>query len=581
MLRLGADRIGVHLRSLDLLTALAVLVLILGSFQLFAGALRSGITTDEPTQLDRTQSWLTHGWYVPATSLIDGEPRDDLAMSPYVYGPAAGALAHAANAILGNEPWGDVASDESSWDVRHLVIAAIGLWTAVLVGVAVWLLVGSVRAGIWGAATLLAIPLWTGMSFFNIKDVPVAAGYTSFTVGLMVAVRSWDTDGPRSKAWTVAAVALVGTGTTLGVGTRPALWVALGASLLTFLGLSVRQVRAKTITARPRRAILAVGLGLAVGIALLILLYPKAFSHPLELLSQSFSISSDYPYAGFTLTAGHLLEAHPPKWYLPAWGFASIPVLILAFAIVASGRAIWRIGAALRNHGWAGLLTRSAGRQLTVVLVLQQALLLPIAAMIKGSTMYSGFRQHLYVVPAVAILSGVGAWWLRSRAGSGRSGRGIAATACLICGLAVPMTEQSILFPYNYTYVNPIAGLRGVNGQWESDYWGSSMREALSRVPPGAVPMCGGGSPTGPRGVITLVRCSLAPTLNPFLDERNGTASSGRSRPWVIAGRRAAYSPPDMCEEIDNVTRWLRGEQVIMSYVLRCDKRATAIAPVR
>ena len=40
---------------------------------------------------------------------------------------------------------------------------------------------------------------------------------------------------------------------------------------------------------------------------------------------------------------------------------------------------------------------------------------------------------------------------------------------------------------------------------------------------------------------------------------------------WAVSVNRAGYRPPEYCEEVDNVTRWLRGERVTMSYVLRCD----------
>ena len=72
---------------------------------------------------------------------------------------------------------------------------------------------------------------------------------------------------------------------------------------------------------------------------------------------------------------------------------------------------------------------------------------------------------------------------------SSRWPRRIAATL-ISAALLIPMFEQTLLFPYNYIYVNPIAGLGGVNGRWETDFWGASSREALSKLPPSAAPYC-------------------------------------------------------------------------------------------
>ena len=120
--------------------------------------------------------------------LTDTGPGSVPEASPYVYGPAYSLIAHAANVVAGNESTGDVSNYAAAWETRHLVVALIGLLTAAAAGLAVWLLTASRRFALWGAAGLLAFPIWVGMSLFNPKDVPVAAGYTLFTVGLLLAL---------------------------------------------------------------------------------------------------------------------------------------------------------------------------------------------------------------------------------------------------------------------------------------------------------------------------------------------------------------------------------------------------------
>jgi hypothetical protein len=128
------------------------------------------------------------------------------------------------------------------------------------------------------------------------------------------------------------------------------------------------------------------------------------------------------------------------------------------------------------------------------------------------------------------------------------------------------MAEQALLFPYNYTYVNAVAGIGGVNDRWESDYWMASAPEALSHVPRDAELSCFLVPPS--------VSC-YADQVEPFADRR-GTSVQQRwhgdtSATWAIVRRHAGNQPPYYCERADDVTRWLRGETVTMAYVLRCD----------
>lgn len=539
-----------------------VVIAVLGAQLLLAPA-RSGVTIDEPTQLDRTQTWLAEGWYVPNALLVDGEPSGDPLGSPFVYGPAFAAIAHAANVAAGNEPRGSVEAGPEDWAVRHLVVAVIGLLTAGLVGMAVWAMTGSRLIALWSAAALLAIPIWTGMSFFNVKDVPAAAGYTAFTTGLVLAWR-----GVEGRKGATLVGALVASGVVLAVGTRIALWAALLASLCTF-GLLV-WARRRALGGRGGGAgVSAIGIGLAIGCAILVALYPAAVTRPLDLLGESVSVSSDYPYQGFTLTAGHLLPQKPPVWYLPAWLFASTPVLLFGTAICGLAATI----AAMASSG-SGRLARALERpQAAGVLVVQQLVLLTTASVIGGATMYTGVRQFLFTVPAICTLAGLGAAWLWTKVDGSASllRRGVV-VALLAGALAVPTAEQSLLFPYNYTYVNPIAGLGGINGNWETDYWASSLREALSRIPASEEPMCGGVlSPGSRQAAAEFGPCTFAPLIAPYLDERAGVRTPGDPRPWVIGNRRAGNAPAPTCEQVDDVTRWVRGEDVVMSYVLRCE----------
>jgi hypothetical protein len=548
-----AQRLG---QRVDPLAAVAAVALGLGTAQLIAGALATGVTVDEPSNLDWMAAWLDDGSFAPEGL-------------EYVYGPAYQALAHGANVLAGNDSLGEVSHSAGAYDVRHLTVAALALLTVAAVGGAVWRLSGSRRFALWSAAGLLAVPAWTGHAFFNAKDIPAACGYTLVTVALILALSENPGHRPGSRYRLVIAATLA-VGIFIGAGTRLALWVPFAASLATYGALRLGQRRFGGIT-RGAGADLALLAGVGAGLGAIAILYPAAASKPFALLSESASGSSDVGGPGRTLTAGQLVTEHPPWWYLPTWIGASIPLLLGAFAVLGAVLGIRALATArgTRDHG-----TVWNRPELGLLLVLQQALLLSIGAVVVGATMYDGMRQHLYVLPAIAILAGVGAerlWRLARTRRPERRWRALTATL-LGAALLVPMAEQTLLFPYNYAYVNPVAaGLGGVNERWESDYWLASAPEALSRTPRTSPLLCQFLPP--PDGA-ALHECS-SDMFEPFMTRR-GDAVEERWRGdasaiWVVSVKRAGNRPPGYCEEVDNVTRWLRGEKVTMSYVLRCD----------
>lgn len=560
----------------DAVTAVAGVVLLVGAVQLFAGAADAGVTTDEPAQVERTVSWLDHGYFLPESVMTEGrpDPANEFS-SPYVYGPATSAIAHFANAAIGNEPLDGVSHSAGAYEVRHLIVAVLALITAVATGAAVSLLTRSRRFGLWAAAGLLAVPCWMGQGFFNIKDVPAGAGYTLVTVGLLFALFD-KPDRPAGLFPRLAIGVVLAAGVCIGAGTRLSLWVPILASLLAYGALRLGQRRFGGIV-HSRGADFAVAAGVVAGVGAIAALYPEAAVRPFSLLTESVSSSAAFPYEGYTLTAGRLLTQHPPWWYLPVWVGASYPVLLAALAVLGT---VAGLRALLGNRGAPGLRAIWGRRELGLPLVLLQALLLPVAAIVDGAVMYGGIRQHLYIVPAIGILAGVGAARLSRWADSARkaSARRVLVAAALCAALAIPMAEQTLLFPYNYAYVNPLAGIGGVNDRWETDFWFASAPEAIARVPRGVELRCSefllpAWEPEGNPGPHP---CD-GDQFEPFEDRRSADIvvprQAGEPAVWLIARKRGGNHPPPYCEQAGDITRWLRGEDVVMSYVLRCDPR--------
>lgn len=557
-------------RGWNPISAVAVIVIAVGAVQLFAGAIQVGVTVDEPFHQHRTAAWLDNGWYVPSYWQVDGEPDPATSLStPYVYGPATALVGHAANVLLGNEPLNGVSASPGAFDVRHLTVAMIALLCVAAVGAGVRFLTGSRAAGLWAAAGLLAVPRFTGHAFFNIKDIPAAAGYTLITVALLFALYEEPGRAP-SRARRFAIAATVAAGFAIAAGTRLSLLLPLLTVPASYAVLRLGQWRLGGVR-RSRGTDLAVGAGVLLGIAVVAAIYPNVAATPLKLVVESISDSAEYGSSGATLTAGSFLSGHPPIWYLPVWFGGTYPLLLGVLVAVGAWTGIGAL-ARMRGSLWSS-------RELGLILVLLQAILIPLAVIVNDSVIYNGIRQHLYVLPALAILAGVGAGWVlrRARGSESSSAAWPVAVALLSLALIMPMTAQTVLFPYNYTYVNPVAAIGGVNDRWETDYWWASVPEALSHVPHGVELRCSSylersNADTGSE--VDLHECG---------GERFGAADAERGKDviagaptsppavWALGRKREGNRPPPYCTETDNVTRWLWGETVTMSYVLRCD----------
>ena len=518
----GRGEVGRRTPSLPgpfVLVAIAVLLVNLAVG--IMGARSASTTSDEPVHVSRMQSYLDTGWYLPAFQMKGTEPANTT--MTYVYGPAAALPGHWAAVLVGAEAPDTVSSGADAQFARRMVINLFGvLGIAAAAGLG-WMLLGSWRWGVTVAAFLSCVPMWTGHSMFNIKDIPVAAGYTLLTAGL-VGTAVW-----ARRRHLVASAAVMALGIVIAVGTRPGMWVAcaLSAGLLV-VGFAVFRIP----RSRWLPALLTVIAAVLVGFLGLLLLYPKAFSSPLTAAQQAMAASAEFPTGGAILrTAGFGHTEHPPWFYIPGWLGAQIPVVIVVLAAIGLLSGLVLIARQAFRHG-PELDARQRAMPLAVGLVIVQAIGLPVAAVLLGSVLYGGVRQVLFVVPAISVLAVVGL----ARAIAWRSGRSHpwwprAVLIVTAAGLILPTVDQIRMFPYGYTYFNEIATLRPIDGAWATDYWRASLDEVYA----------------GP-----------ASRVDPAVDD------------LVITGNWIAQPIPAECGELGRVTRPLHGQDVLMFWAAAC-----------
>lgn len=541
----------------------AAAVLVVNVVVMFLGAWSTGISWDEPIHVLRLDSYFQTEWYLPPWQMVGDQPAPGID-GLYVYGPIAALVGHAVAALTGAEGWGESTLTAQAYAARHLAVAGFAVLGIAAVAVTARLLLRTWRWALIAAAILSAIPAWTGHGMFNIKDTPVAAGYSLVTLGLVALARPAGAAPGRLRMLGVGALAL---GTVVAVGTRPGMWVPvlltiIAMLVLTFWADSVRAVADRTARAAAR-SVSALA-GLAAGWIVLIAVYPKVFTHPDRLLA-AVADSSEYPWNGLVLTDGVQVSMPPPPTYLPLWFAAQTPVVILALAItglIAAAVLAVRLLLQRRPDVDAALAVGAS-------LVALQALLMPVAGVVKKAVLYDATRQVLFVVPALALLAALGAWVVVRRLR--RSGARFAAPAAwvaVVLGLAVPTATVLPLFPYSYSWFNGVTALRPIDGRWMTEYWRTSARELIPLLPAAGAESCGPWAPG--QGLNT---CSTQPQFEPYWTTRGTAAAESALLPgqyYYLSFNRGEYTAPAGCSEVDAVRRPLFGQSVTMSLISRC-----------
>lgn len=526
------------------LVAIAGVVALAGLVMSFVGAVTIGVSTDEPAHVERLNNYLDHGYYGKDFQIdAHGNAISNLV---YVYGPATTMIMHEANVVMGNEHFTEVERDRGVYTGRHLVIAAIAAIGLVAVGALGWLLLGDWRWGVISAGILAAIPMWTGHSMFNPKDISVAVGHTLMTLGLVaLATLRARTD----NRWLVGGASVFATGIVLMMGTRPGMWVTLFASLvLFFAGLAWARVLSRRVAG-------TVGLSVLVAYLGLIVVYPRVFWHPLSMLWISATTSADFV---------NPVRASE-RSYIPVNTAQEWPLLLLA---------LWLLGTTIALIvAWRKVRARSP-QAVALVLIGSQAFTLSLLAIARDVEMYNGLRQVLFAVPAQAVLAALAVAAVFSSAKwAGSRGRRAAWATLISAGLIMPAAVQVAMFPYQYAYVNAASELVGV--QTDNDYWDTSFREYLPYVSSEYKVVC--TRKVLPDGTIHSdhrdCRTRKGGTFSAYWGASKQSAFERPETGIFFAITRDSMGVPKNCVMVHKVTRWRNFSRVTMSRLLKCHEK--------
>ena len=307
------------------------------------------------------------------------------------------------------------------------------------------LVTGRAETGFLAGIALVVTPAWIGYAFFDYKDVPVALGVIAATYYAAAYL-----DDGRLRVSFCFFLALF----FIGIQKSAAIPIALPACLAVL-------VAALREPSEERFATLA--LQAAFCVFLLYVFTPPAWPNPVSFAVESLTYMSQHKWGGCTLTAGECIgrdhgdgAGYSVLKYLGLWYGVKLPVavwigLIGAVCLYLRSFRSWR----LPHH------------------LVAASLVWPIAAMaIRDSTLYDGIRHVLFLMPlavATAFVFVPETFLQRHR--------------LWLAGYFAFLVVNSLkLQPYQYVWFNEAARFFATERNYETDYWGYSLREAVARA---------------------------------------------------------------------------------------------------
>lgn len=342
-------------------------------------------------------------------------------------------------------------------------LAMAGAW-------AIGRLLGGERLAFWCTLFLLLMPRFYGHMFFNPKDIPFAAAMTWSLYFLL----KWGTQLPKPKI-SASVILGVAVGLTLAVriGGMVVFGYIFGYAVCAIIRQLVHEKGLKPGFWRQAFRLLIHGFAIAV-IAFLVLIpwWPAIHANLLFAPFEALGKVSQYPWEGHVLFAGNYYSAPDLPWYYPlVWLYMALPDLVLVVLVAGFALLLARLRTAAMHaftqKGFPWLVVTTC----TVFPVLY--------VIVRDSTLYDGIRHLLFILPPLACLAGF-AWVRLLDLLASRSPR-LPLAACGVLGLLIIFQLVTLvrLHPYQYVYFNQLnGGLPAARDRFETEYWGTSLREA-------------------------------------------------------------------------------------------------------
>ncbi len=413
---------------------------------------KSGINNDDKMQNEYEQKLMAYY----TTGGEDKSALDLPKTKMHFYGGMFEVVTGFTNKLLGSS---DI-NHPRYHKVRHFWNAIFGFFAMFFIAMTAKELAGW-RAAIIALVFAFLSPRLLGHALMNPKDIPFAMGYI---MSLYYMIRTWR-ELPNAR-WSTIVGMSVAIGVAVGVRAGGLLVVAIFGLftvidfIFKFGFLTVFKELDKTFA-----YLKATVIPIFIGLLLAIVFWPYALASPIENIGKSLAELSKYGVNIRLLFDGGMVYAQALPWtYLPKWVLYTIPL----FAI---------IGFPL----FFGLAFKTFKKYATVPLMaLSFAAIFPFFWVIyQDSTLYDGWRHLIFPYTAMVVLIAL-AW--DSLLDIFKSNKmvtyGVIGLMTLTALDPAIFIVRNLAFPY--TYFNPlIGGIGGAFGEYETDYWGVSIKQGV------------------------------------------------------------------------------------------------------
>jgi Tfp pilus assembly protein PilF len=321
---------------------------------------------------------------------------------------------------------------------------------------AVWL--SGYRTGIIVMFLFAVSPTFMGHAQNNLKDIPFALSYIAATFLTLKLLISWG-----KIAVTDVLLLILSIGFSIGIRAGGLLLICYLFFFFLMIVIYERFVDDKFNFNENGKKLIIIILISGTAYFLSIILWPFALQQPFKNVITSYHVMAHFPDTFRQIFEGKAEWSDLMPWYyLPKSMVITIPVIVLAGSVILiffSKKIIY------------------SGKALIYALIIF-TVLFPISFAIAGkSNVYSSWRQFLFVYPAIIIVSASGFNCLfdllKSRYSKWLLFTGLGLLSVHPAGF---MAENP---SYYYLYYNQlVGGLKGANGNYETDYYYTGQAEA-------------------------------------------------------------------------------------------------------
>ncbi len=346
------------------------------------------------------------------------------------------------------------------YETRHVLNAIVG-FLAILITALFGKYFGGWRGGLLALLFLVLSPRFFGHAMNNPKDIPFAAFYLMGIYFMMKFLKEFPKPTKRVMVWLIVAIAC-------------ALSIRIGGLLLiAYFGLFVildllRRFITQSVNAQDRSALIRKAIRYGLIVILLgylggMVFWPYGHQNPFLNPYNALQKMADFPVNISILFEGEMIKSRNIPWtYIFKYLFYTTPLFGLAgFAFFIAGVPFFK---KFKNAFYYGLILFSV--------------VFPIVYIIyKGSNLYDGIRQVLFIYPPFVLLAALSFNHLFEKFTQRgfRIGLGVVLTVLMV----LPLTFMVKSHPNQYIYFNEfVGGVKGAFGNYELDYWGNSTKQA-------------------------------------------------------------------------------------------------------